>query len=178
MNTSIYNSVMKFILALTSAASLLHLCSSQNSVVNIGSKIDRKQEKKKRVSFFASATEVKLNQDAEESSSDEELVLDQDSYYRHYMQKCELGFEGVQIALEQKGKNMPDRLILDGSLKGKAMPGRMLAVMGPSGSGKSSLIHALAGRIADSSQITVSGMSPTIIMYSISYLLSLLDEDT
>jgi ABC-type multidrug transport system ATPase subunit len=94
------------------------------------------------------------------------------------MQKCELGFEGVQIALEQKGKNMPDRLILDGSLKGKAMPGRMLAVMGPSGSGKSSLIHALAGRIADSSQITVSGMSPTIIMYSISYLLSLLDEDT
>ena len=61
------------------------------------------------------------------------------------------------MVLEQKGKDKPDRVILDGSLKGKARPGRMLAVMGPSGSGKSSMIHALAGRIQRNKKITLSG---------------------
>lgn len=67
-----------------------------------------------------------------------------------------MGFEGIKILLKQK-KNKADRVILDGSLKGVAKPGRMLAIMGPSGSGKSSLVHALAGRIKDSKFITVEG---------------------
>ena len=37
------------------------------------------------------------------------------------------------------------RIILNG-ITGLARPGRMLAIMGPSGSGKSSLLHALAGQ--------------------------------
>ena len=149
---------MRFTFTLAVAVSLFNLASCQNSAITIGSKLDRTQEKKKKASsFFASATEVDLVQDPEESSSDEELVLEDDIQSRHFMQRCEFGFEGIQITLEQKGKDTPDRLILDGSLKGKAMPGRMLAVMGPSGSGKSSLIHALAGRITESSKISLSG---------------------
>jgi len=73
-----------------------------------------------------------------------------------FLQSCEVGFEGIKMTMKQKG-NKPDRVILDGSLKGKARPGRMLAVMGPSGSGKSSLIHALAGRIKQNKKLTLSG---------------------
>lgn len=155
---------MRFTFTLAVAVSLFNIASCQNSAITIGSKLDRPQEKKKKASsFFASATEVDLVQDPdpepepEESSSDEELVLEDDIQSRHFMQRCEFGFEGIQITLEQKGKDTPDRLILDGSLKGKAMPGRMLAVMGPSGSGKSSLIHALAGRLSESSKLSLSG---------------------
>ncbi len=60
------------------------------------------------------------------------------------------------MILKQKG-NKADRIILDGSLKGKALPGRMLAIMGPSGCGKSSLIHALTGRIKQNKKITLTG---------------------
>lgn len=70
--------------------------------------------------------------------------------------KVEIGFEDIKIALEQKG-GKPDRIILDGSLRGKAQPGRMLAVMGPSGSGKSSFLHALAGRVKHSPKLSLSG---------------------
>mmetsp|Transcript_4852 Transcript_4852/g.7352 ORF Transcript_4852/g.7352 Transcript_4852/m.7352 type:complete len:684 (+) Transcript_4852:75-2126(+) len=150
---------MRFTFTLTVAVSLFNLGACQNSAITIGSKLDGTQEKKKsRASFFASATEVDLVKDPEESSSDEELLLEEDDMQsRHFMQRCEFGFEGIKISLEQKGKDTPERLILDGSLKGRAMPGRMLAVMGPSGSGKSSLIHSLAGRITESSKISVSG---------------------
>lgn len=172
---------MRFTFTLAVAVSLFNIASCQNSAITIGSKLDRPQEKKKKASsFFASATEVDLVQDPdpepepEESSSDEELVLEDDIQSRHFMQRCEFGFEGIQITLEQKGKDTPDRLILDGSLKGKAMPGRMLAVMGPSGSGKSSLIHALAGRLSESSKLSLSGTVKLFFWFHVPFNLCLL----
>ncbi len=84
----------------------------------------------------------------------EELLIEE--HETDFLQSCEVGFEGIKLILKQK-KNKPDRVILDGSLKGKARPGRMLAVMGPSGSGKSSLIHALAGRVKENKKLTLSG---------------------
>ena len=85
----------------------------------------------------------------------DELVVE-DKEANDLLQSCEVGFENIKLTLKQKG-NKPDRTILDGSLKGKASPGRMLAIMGPSGSGKSSLIHAIAGRIEENKKITLSG---------------------
>ena len=68
-------------------------------------------------------------------SQTEELVIEEDEPSA-ILESCEVGFDGIKMTLKQKG-DKPDRLILDGSLKGKAKPGRMLAVMGPSGSGMS-----------------------------------------
>ncbi len=63
------------------------------------------------------------------------LVVDIDEIETNsFVESCEVTFEGIKMSLKQKG-DKPDRLILDGSLKGKASPGRMLAIMGPSGSG-------------------------------------------
>lgn len=139
---------MKLAVALAVTSSLLSLTHAQ---LSLGTKLVRTEEKKKS-SFFATATEVDLS----DSDSDTEIQLSEDEENRHFMQSCELGFEGIKLTLKQKG-NKPDRVILDGSLKGKAMPGRMLAVMGPSGSGKSSLVHALAGRIGESPKLTLEG---------------------
>ena len=50
-----------------------------------------------------------------------------------FFQSVEIGFEDVGMVLKQKKKNKGDRVILDGSIRGVAKPGRMLAVMGPSG---------------------------------------------
>lgn len=50
-----------------------------------------------------------------------------------HQDQVELSFEGIRLELKQKRK--PSRLILDGSIHGKASPGRLLAIMGPSGSG-------------------------------------------
>jgi hypothetical protein len=46
--------------------------------------------------------------------------------------KVELSFAGISLELRQKKGS---RMILDGSIRGKASPGRLLAIMGPSGSG-------------------------------------------
>jgi ABC-type multidrug transport system ATPase subunit len=45
----------------------------------------------------------------------------------------DLGFSDIRMVV--KGKN-GDKEVLDGSIKGRARPGRMLAIMGPSGAGK------------------------------------------
>jgi len=49
-----------------------------------------------------------------------------------FSQLVEVGFADVSVSLKQK-KGTPDRLILDGSIRGIAKPGRMMAIMGPSG---------------------------------------------
>ena len=46
------------------------------------------------------------------------------------LDKVDLSFEGVKMTLDTKKGT---REILDGSIRGRARPGRMLAVMGPSG---------------------------------------------
>lgn len=50
-----------------------------------------------------------------------------------FFQSVEVGFEDVGMVLKQKKKGAADRVILDGSIRGRARPGRMLAIMGPSG---------------------------------------------
>ena len=50
-----------------------------------------------------------------------------------FFQSVEVGFKDVGMVLKQKKKGSADRVILDGSIRGRARPGRMLAIMGPSG---------------------------------------------
>ncbi len=50
------------------------------------------------------------------------------------LDSVDLGFSDIRMEL--KGKS-GDKVVLDGSIKGRARPGRMLAIMGPSGAGKS-----------------------------------------
>ena len=50
-----------------------------------------------------------------------------------FFQSVEVGFEDVGMVLKLKKKGSADRVILDGSICGRAKPGRMLAIMGPSG---------------------------------------------
>lgn len=156
----VFNPLSVFTSLLLFSQTNLGLVEAQRSSVNLGSKvIDNNKSptssKGKSSSFFASASEPDLTGlDADTNSKDDIEILEErdDPSY----ESCEVGFEGIRILLKQK-KKKSDRVILDGSLKGKARPGRMLAVMGPSGSGKSSLVHALAGRIKDSKFITVEG---------------------
>jgi ABC-type multidrug transport system ATPase subunit len=59
-----------------------------------------------------------------------------------------LEWNDVSLSIVKKGK---ERNILEG-ISGAARPGRLLAIMGPSGSGKSSLLLALAGQVSESSR--------------------------
>lgn len=134
---------------------LSSLCvTAQRASMSIGSKLaDPTLQGKKKKSLIFAAEASKFNETCDEAE-DSELVIEEEE--SNALEQCELGFEGVKMILQQK-KGKPDRVILDGSLKGIARPGRMLGIMGPSGSGKSTLIHALAGRIQESKKIQVFG---------------------
>jgi ABC-type multidrug transport system ATPase subunit/ABC-type multidrug transport system permease subunit len=73
----------------------------------------------------------------------------------------DLGFSHIRLELETKKKSATTgettRVLLDGSIRGRAQPGRMMAIMGPSGAGKSTVLHALAGRMKGSSKIALEG---------------------
>eukprot|EP00536_Pseudo-nitzschia_multiseries_P013477 jgi/Psemu1/320462/estExt_fgenesh1_pm.C_5760006 len=73
------------------------------------------------------------------------------------MKRMDLGFSGFRMELKPKKKSQRSRLILNGSIRGRARPGRMLAIMGPSGAGKSSVMHALAGKVKASPKIRLEG---------------------
>jgi ABC-type multidrug transport system ATPase subunit/ABC-type multidrug transport system permease subunit len=76
------------------------------------------------------------------------------------LDSVDLGFSDIRMELETKKKNAngeKTRVLLDGSIRGRAQPGRMMAIMGPSGAGKSTVLHALAGRIKGSSKIGLEG---------------------
>ncbi len=45
----------------------------------------------------------------------------------------DLSFSDIRMVIQGK---RGDKVVLDGSIKGRARPGRMLAIMGPSGAGK------------------------------------------
>lgn len=49
------------------------------------------------------------------------------------MEKMDVAFRGFEMELKPKKKGQESRLILNGSIRGRARPGRMLAIMGPSG---------------------------------------------
>ena len=64
----------------------------------------------------------------------EDLVCDNPEQLKSgFFQSVEVGFENVGMVLKQTKKGSADRVILDGSISGRARPGRMLAIMGPSG---------------------------------------------
>ena len=66
-------------------------------------------------------------------SSVEDIVCDdKEQLHSGFFQSVEVGFEDVGMVLKQK-RGKSDRVLLDGSLRGFAKPGRMLAIMGPSG---------------------------------------------
>ena len=70
------------------------------------------------------------------------MMIEEDTQMDAVIGRVDLGWEGIKMVLKQKKGDKADRVILDGSLKGVAKAGRLTAVMGPSGSGKSlSLIH-------------------------------------
>jgi ABC-type multidrug transport system ATPase subunit len=68
-------------------------------------------------------------------------------------EKVELAFEGIRLEVT----NGKQRVLLDGSIRGKAEPGRLLAIMGPSGAGKSTLLDALAGKIKQNPKMLLRG---------------------
>ncbi|KAG7340164.1 FHA modulated ABC efflux pump ATPase/integral membrane protein [Nitzschia inconspicua] len=94
----------------------------------------------------------------------EEIVVQDDHVMAMSgLESVELGFSDLHLELSTKknkknGQNVGTRILLDGSIRGLARPGRMLAIMGPSGSGKSTTLHALAGRIKESSKLKLSGL--------------------
>lgn len=47
-----------------------------------------------------------------------------------FFQSVEVGFEDIGMILKSKKKGRSDRVILDGSIRGVAKSGRMLAIMG------------------------------------------------
>lgn len=81
-----------------------------------------------------SKTTTKHNLHENLAEEEEDIVIEEDAHMDAALGKVDIGFEGFQLTLAQK-KGKADRVILDGSLKGVAKSGRMLAVMGPSGSG-------------------------------------------
>jgi ABC-type multidrug transport system ATPase subunit len=53
------------------------------------------------------------------------------------LSSVDLGFSDIRMELKgkkKKGKGA-SKIVLDGSIRGRAQPGRMLAIMGPSGAG-------------------------------------------
>lgn len=73
------------------------------------------------------------------------------------MEDMDLGFSGIFMEFQAKKKKQKSRIILDGSIHGRARPGKMMAIMGPSGAGKSSVMHALAGKVKASANIRLEG---------------------
>ncbi|WCJ36871.1 ABC-2 type transporter family protein [Euphorbia peplus] len=65
-----------------------------------------------------------------------------------------LVWEELTVVLPHKFRDGPTRRLLNG-VNGYAMPGKIVAIMGPSASGKSTLLDALAGRL--SSNVIMTG---------------------
>lgn len=59
----------------------------------------------------------------------EDIVCDNPEQLQSLFQSVEVGFEDLSMNLKQKKKGVADRVILDGSIRGVAKPGRMLAIM-------------------------------------------------
>jgi len=107
----------------------------------------RKRAKQRENDDDASSTE--------EEVQDDFIVQNGGPHKMEGSDHVDLAFEDIQLTLTTKKKA---RLLLDGSCRGRAKPGRMLAIMGPSGAGKSTLLHALAGRVKDSPKLRLQGL--------------------
>ncbi|GKY91354.1 hypothetical protein MPSEU_000107600 [Mayamaea pseudoterrestris] len=91
---------------------------------------------------------------AKQQQQQDEFVIQNDRIQAQ--ESIDLEFSNIQLQLDQ-GRRKGSKTILDGSIHGRAQPGRMLAIMGPSGAGKSTLLHALSGRIKYSSKLQLQG---------------------
>lgn len=58
--------------------------------------------------------------------TEDEVLLEDAKLDSGFFQSCEIGFENIKMVLKGKKSNDQDRLILDGSIRGKATPGRMV----------------------------------------------------
>lgn len=71
-------------------------------------------------------------------------VLD---FRKDVQETIDLSFEGLRLDVKEKGGNV--KQVLDGSIRGRVQPGRMLAIMGPSGAGMCCLDDILHGGESD-----------------------------
>jgi ABC-type multidrug transport system ATPase subunit len=75
---------------------------------------------------------------------------------RESAQTVDLVWKDLTFTVPAKGYPDGRRKIIDG-LSGSAKAGQLVAIMGPSGSGKSSLANILAGRLTESKGAKISG---------------------
>lgn len=99
---------------------------------------------------------------AHDALSEDIVVRDDQILAYGGLDQVDLGFSGFHMELKDKkaeggngGGGNGIRTLLDGSIRGRAKPGRMLAIMGPSGAGKSTVLHALAGKVKASRKIAL-----------------------
>jgi len=122
---------------------LIDPCSAQRAALSLGANVSAK-----------ASNGSDRNQNLGNLASSEGESVSEAITLAESLQRCEVGFEGIELLLQSKKKR---KIILDGSIKGKALPGRMLAVMGPSGSGKTSILNAIAGQVAANKNVNLSG---------------------
>jgi len=97
-------------------------CQGQRTLVSLRNKLKTLDSRKKKESDFAKQQGIDYVKVKDDGTVETSL----------HDGKVELSFAGISLELRQKKGS---RMILDGSIRGKASPGRLLAIMGPSGSG-------------------------------------------
>lgn len=124
------------------------MVNAQRAIVSLGSKLKKFGEKKD-----PKASEGKY------IVEDDVVIEDDHIGAMGGLSSVELGFSDIRMEMKvKKRKGKPaTKILLDGSIRGRARPGRMLAIMGPSGAGKSTVLHALAGKIKESSKLYLEG---------------------
>ena len=129
----------------------------QRAIASLGSKIKNQfhSTQQRRRQRHGSSSD-------EEDDDDDIIIKDDHVMAMGGLDHVDLSFQGIKLELETKkkkngGNGNGKRLLLDGSIVGRAKPGRMVAIMGPSGAGKSTILHALAGRIKENPKIKLSG---------------------
>jgi len=70
--------------------------------------------------------------------------------------QLEISWRNLSYTIADKNSDSGRKVVLD-NVSGDAKPGRLLAIIGPSGAGKTSLINALAGRVPKSAKGDLSG---------------------
>ena len=125
----------------------------QRAIASLGTKIKNQ---------FHSTQQKRRQRHGEDDDDDDIIIKDDHIMAMGGLDHVDLSFQGIKLELETKkkkngGNGNGKRLLLDGSIVGRAKPGRMVAIMGPSGAGKSTILHALAGRIKENPKIKLSG---------------------
>jgi len=86
-----------------------------------------KKSNKTNHRLVVSAEEEIPSKGRRDTTSEESEEYTYQNMKHSIMDACELSFESISMNIDTKKKN---RVILDGSIRGYAKPGRMLAIMG------------------------------------------------